>query len=336
MSASETARSSTPFRDVLGQTHALKALESAVARGRVASAYLFEGPSGVGKQRAALALAKAVIARAAASPEDALRRIDASAHPDVRIVPPRDTGHRNLQVQTVREEILPFTQFAPFEAKDAFVIFPEADVSLPEAHPEAANALLKTIEEPRPGIHFILLSERPDRLLVTIRSRCQRVRFGALPSDVLRTILQREGAATELTDAAIALASGSADRALALAKDGAAGALFARAAKVAEVALDGRPGEMTRVAEEVAKSDDYRGSLAALAAFYRDVAAVAVGADRTALAFRGHEAQLRTLADRIGASRAADVCAALRQLDEDLESNANKDLGLLRVMMMAR
>ncbi len=326
------------FESILGQPGALRALEGAIERDRVASAYLFEGPSGVGKQLAALALAKAMIAKGAApaAAAESARRIDAGAHPDVRIVLPRDTGHRNLQVQTVREEILPFTQFAPFEAKDAFIIFPEADVSLPEAHPEAANAMLKTIEEPRQGVHFILLAERPDRLLVTIRSRCQRVRFGALPSDVLRTILNSKGAPEETHDAAVALASGSADRALALASEGAANALFEKASAIAAASAKGQPGEMTRVAEETSKGDDYRGALAALAAFYRDVAAIAVGADPSTLAFRSHAHALREHAGRIGAARAADVCAALRELDEDLESNANKDLGLLRVMMVAR
>jgi len=326
------------FEPILGQPGARFALEGAIERGRVASAYLFEGPSGVGKQQAALALAKSMIARGAtpAAATEMARRIDAGAHPDVRIVLPRDTGHRNLQVQTVREEIIPFTQFAPFEAKDAFVIFPEADVSLPEAHPEAANAMLKTLEEPRAGLHFILLAERPDRLLVTIRSRCQRVRFGALPSDVLRAILTRHGAPEDSHDAAVALAGGSADRALALAADGAANALFDRASAIAAAAAAGRPGDMTRVAEETSKGDDYRGALSALAAFYRDVAAIAVGADVNTLAFRSHVPSLREHAARIGAARAADVCAALRQLEEELESNANKDLGLLRVMMVAR
>jgi DNA polymerase-3 subunit delta' len=325
------------FDAVLGQESAIFALKSAVARGKVASAYLFEGPSGVGKRRAAMALAKEVIALSSgASPEETARRIDGGTHPDVRIILPRDTGHRNLQVQTVREDILPFTQFAPFEAKDAFLIFPEADLSLPEAHPEAANALLKTIEEPRAGLHFILLAERPDRLLVTIRSRCQRARFGALSSEILRQILSREGAPTDYHDAAVALAAGSADRALALAHEGSANALFARAAKVAAAVLAGKPGEMTRVAEEVAKGDDYRGALSALGAFYRDVAAVAVGAPASTLAFRSELVALQAHAARISAEKAADVCASLRELEESLESNANKDLGLLRVMMLAR
>jgi DNA polymerase-3 subunit delta' len=324
-----------PFEGIEGQPSAVRTLEAAVLRGRVASAYLFEGPSGVGKQRAAIALAKALLSEGASSTEVA-RRVDAGAHPDVRVVLPRETGHRNLQVQAVREEILPFTQFAPFEARHAFLIFPEADVSLPEAHPEAANALLKTIEEPRAGVHFVLLAERPDRLLVTIRSRCQRVRFGPLPSAVIERILAREGVPEEAWPAAVALSAGSADRALALAAEGAASALFSKAARLAEAILSGKPGAMSRAAEETAKGDDYRGTLTALAAFYRDVAAVAVGADPRTLAFRAETRALAQHAERMGAARAADLCAELRRLEEELDGNANKDLGLLRVMLSGR
>jgi DNA polymerase-3 subunit delta' len=79
----------------------------------------------------------------------------------------------------------------------------------------AANALLKTLEEPRPGVHFVLLSSRPNRLLDTIRSRTLPVRFGPLPVPVLESILQARGRPIDL----VALADGSASRALALADD---------------------------------------------------------------------------------------------------------------------
>src|SRR5262249_15447708 len=130
----------------------------------------------------------------------------------------------------VRSELLPFAKFAPFEAAEAFLIFPQADVSFPVMHPEAANALLKTLEEPRPHVHFLLLSERPDRLLPTIRSRCQRVRFAALPVAVIERILARQGVAEDVRRAAAALSAGRADRALELCQG-------ERAAQVLESAL---------------------------------------------------------------------------------------------------
>lgn len=177
------------FDDVLGQEVAVRVLDRAIAEGRVASAYLFEGPSGVGKERTALALASALVAKGDAH---ARERIVARTHPDVRVFRPREEGSRNLQVEFIREQVIPFTQFAPFESDAAFVLFPEADVSFPENHPEAANALLKTLEEPKARLHFVLLAERPDRLLTTIRSRCQRLRFAPLGRPALERILARE------------------------------------------------------------------------------------------------------------------------------------------------
>ena len=179
----------SPFDSIYSQPSAVRTLERALASDRLATAYLFEGPSGVGKERTALALAEALVA----TDEASRRRLRAGSHPDARVFRPRDEGHRNVQVDYVRSEILPVAQFAPFEAERAFLIFPEADVSFPEHHPEAANALLKTLEEPRPNVHFVLLAERPDRLLATIRSRCQRVRFGRLPDETLARILEEHG-----------------------------------------------------------------------------------------------------------------------------------------------
>ena len=121
-------------------------------------------------------------------------------HPDIEVLV-AERGWRALRpydrigavYDFVRNEILKVAQFAPFEAAASFLIFPEADVSFPDQHPEAGNALLKSIEEPRPGVCFVLISERPDRLLLTIRSRCQRVRFGRLPELVLSELLEGQG-----------------------------------------------------------------------------------------------------------------------------------------------
>jgi DNA polymerase-3 subunit delta' len=321
---------SDAFDSVLSQDRAIAILRSAVASDRLASAYLFEGPSGVGKQRAAMALARALIAGdyEPSKRAEVERRIDALAHPDVRVFGPRDEGSRNLQVETVREHVLPFTQFAPFEAKHAFIVFPDADVSFPEAHPEAANALLKTLEEPRPGVHFILLAERPDKLLTTIRSRCQRLRFSELPDATVDAILERAGIERERRTAAVALAEGRADRALELSVEGAADALLELAMRVDAAAAGGRPGDIVLAAEEVARFEPLPRALEALARYYRDVAAAALGVADERLAFRHRASEIRERAAQLGASRAANACELLRVLDEQLAGNANKEIAL--------
>ena len=319
------------FDGIEAQETALRILSQAVAGERVASAYLFEGPTGVGKQHTAIALAKRVLGADGA----AARRIDEGAHPDVRVFLPREEGKRNIQVEQLRSEILPFTQYAPFEASAAFVIFPEADVSFPENPPESTNALLKTLEEPRPGVHFVLLSERPDRLLPTIRSRCQRVRFGRLPSAVLDRILAARGVDEGARPAAIALADGRADRAIALA-DGGASELLERALELDEVVASGGPGALVRAAEALARGDSLTSTLDALVTFYRDVAAAALGLPDASLAFRHHAPVIRERAARLGAARAADRVEAIDEARLALERNANPEATLDALLYGAR
>jgi DNA polymerase-3 subunit delta' len=259
--------------DVRAQDAAVSALRRARDHGRIASAYLFDGPSGVGKELAATQFATEVVSQGDPHIVD---RIEAGAHPDLRVFRPRDEGKRNIQVEVLRTEILPLAQFAPFEADATFFIFPEADVSFPDFQPEAANALLKTLEEPRPGVHFILTSERPESLLPTIRSRCQRVRFGRLPDSVLRDILRREGVESEVATAAIALSAGRADVAMALAADGTVGELSDLVSSVDEAVRNGGPGLLVEVAERLAKRDDLELALLTLQSFYRDRAVASI------------------------------------------------------------
>ncbi len=305
----------TPFDAIMAQPSAVRILKRAVSSERMASSYLFEGPSGVGKERTALALAEAVL-----KPDPtAARRIRSGAHPDVRFFRPRDEGNRNIQVESLRSEILPVTQFAPFEASHSFLIFPEADVSFPEQHPEAANALLKTIEEPRPNVHFILLAERPQRLLRTIRSRCQAVRFGRLPPAVLERVLEEAGVAPAERPPAIALADGRADRALALAQEGRGAELLELAGRVDTAVGARRPGSLVELAERLSKREDLALVLETLTLFYRDVAASGLGLRRDEL--RMSEAVVRQTAASLGPARAAARAERIRETLDALEWN---------------
>ena len=310
------------FSGILAQDVVVRTLRHAVAKQRVASAYLFEGPSGVGKERAAIALAKTLIG------EESARRIDEGKHPDVRLFHPRDEGHRNIKVETLREEILPYAEFAPFEASAAFLIFPEADVSFPENHPGSANALLKTLEEPKKGVTFILLAERPDRLLPTIRSRCQSVRFSRLPLDVIEGLLVDAGIAPALARSAAALSGGRADRAKQLCEDDAATELLDFAMRIDDATRASRPGGLLDVSEELAKRKDVALALEGLSLFYRDLARIDMGFGDESLAFRSEATQMRKRAETTSASQASGRAGLLRRAHEALEANGNRQVVL--------
>ena len=320
------------FEHVLAQPAAVQTLQRALAQDRVAHAYLFEGPGGVGKELAALSLAAALLCpeaqRSSAACSCSLcERVRSGVHPDVRVFRPRDEGDRNLAVELVRSEVLPFARFAPFEARAACLIFPEADVSFPDQHQESANALLKTLEEPRPRITFILLAERPDRLLPTIRSRCQRVRFRPLPAAVLEQILERHGVPAEVRPAAIALAQGRADRALFLANEGVAERLLELALRIDDAVNAKKPGDLLDLAAELAQSEQRDLLLSTLAMFYGDVAQLALR-DDARLAFPQQSTLLRERARALGARRAAERVGAIAETFDALERNANPETAL--------
>lgn len=293
---------------VRAQEAAVQALLRARERGRIASAYLFDGPSGAGKELAAVSFATDVVA---GGDPHIIDRIEAGAHPDVRVFRPRDEGKRNIQVEILRSEILPLAQFAPFEAAATFFIFPEADVAFPEFQPEAANALLKTLEEPRPNVHFILTSERPDSLLPTIRSRCQRIRFGRLPDHVLREILESEGVPEAAIAPSIALSAGRADVALALGHEGAVEELTELASTVDTAIRSAGPGTLIEVAEQLGRRDDLELTLLTLQSFYRDLSVSALDAD-----------------DSASANLAAARVSLIHECVQSMRQNANRQVAL--------
>ena len=218
-----------PFADVLGQESAVKTLERALVVGRVHHAYRFEGPPGVGKELAAFALAQALVCEAggptACARCSACRRAvtlnsddpRVPLHPDVvllgrglyrGLLGSNSTEATGISVEQVRRIVLARVGFPPHEGRALVFIVREAD----EITVQAANALLKTLEEPHERTHFVLLTSRPSRLLDTIRSRSLPVRFGPLPDRVVRELLNRRGLDPELAP----LAQGSASLALEL------------------------------------------------------------------------------------------------------------------------
>jgi DNA polymerase-3 subunit delta' len=226
-----------PFGHILGQDAAIATVKTALERGRVHHAYRFEGPDGTGKEMCAFALAQALVCTAGdplgCGACDACSRVMARSserpevprHPDVTIVekgfyPPEVIGRARpelteLSVDQIRTIVLSHASYAPHEGRARVFIVRRAE----ELSQSAGNALLKTLEEPRPGTHFVLLTSRPDRLLDTIRSRTLPVRFGPLPDAVVRDILRKEGVPEGRHDLAVELAAGSAERALDLADE---------------------------------------------------------------------------------------------------------------------
>ena len=177
--------------------------------GNPSHAYLFVGPSGAGKAAVARAFAGALLADGAPDPENARARVEHGVHPDLTWVTP--SGAAEMLVGDIDEPVVAAATRTPFEARRRVFVLERADT----LNDQAANRLLKTLEEPAPFAHLLLLTSHPDQLLETIVSRCQPVRFDAPSADELAATLA--GVAPETAQACARLALGDAERARLLA-----------------------------------------------------------------------------------------------------------------------
>jgi DNA polymerase-3 subunit delta' len=193
--------------------HARSILTAAIPpQGAPSHAYLFHGPAGAGKREAARAFAAELLAEGANDPANVRRRTLDGVHPDLTWV--RPSGAAEMLVADIEEPVIGAATRTPFEARRRVFVIEGADTM----NDQAANKLLKTLEEPPPFAHLLLLTNRLGNILPTIRSRTQLVRFEAATPDELSQRLQTRNGIPPLTaDAAARLALGDAERALALA-----------------------------------------------------------------------------------------------------------------------
>jgi DNA polymerase III subunit delta' len=314
-----------PFRNIAGHEHLLELLASAASRGSLPPSLIFAGPEGVGKRMAAVALAQFVncsnpAERDACGLCASCTRIARTVHADVLIVEPGDTG--SIKVDQVRDAI-ERTGYRPFEGRRRVVIIDNADAMLVEAQ----NALLKTLEEPPSGSMFVVVTSRPDVLLPTVRSRCQRLRFGRLPAQDIVTVLTRDhgyssadaNASASAADGSIGLALEGGSEELVEARESAKEMLQA----VATTADPRRRLETGRALAGSGDRDDVRRRLRALASLLRDLGVIGARADERFLVNADLGGELRRLAGAYDRDRVTRAFAAIDRALEAIERNAS-------------
>jgi len=203
------------LRDIQGQASALSTLRNALTRDRLAHAYLFIGPSGVGKKQTALALARAVLC--GDKPNEGCEEcsqcalVTAGTHPDLRLVT-TETGKQSISIDQVRD-LQRLLSLRPVHGRKKIAILDEAHLLTPQAQ----SALLKVVEEPPGDALLILLTVNSSTLSRPLLSRCQQVQFSALPPETVEDLLVRVYQREPPTARALALYSrGSIGRALLL------------------------------------------------------------------------------------------------------------------------
>lgn len=197
------------FAQILGHDRQKDILRRAVAGDRLAHAYLFEGPDGIGKRLMALALVRAVFCLEGNGCGNcsACRKVDHHNHPDLHILEAEGASIKIEQIRGIQKEL----SYRPLEAPVKACLIDGAE----KMNPASGNALLKTLEEPTGDALLILLTPRPEAVLSTIRSRCQRLPFARLPREQLQgVLLERLGVDETQGHVLAALSEGSFKKAL--------------------------------------------------------------------------------------------------------------------------
>lgn len=174
------------FESLLGNERLKENLRISVGRGRISHFYLISGPAGSGKRTLARLLAAAILCQGSDKPCmncNACRKVMTNNHPDCITI--EDTEHKTVAVNIVRDARADM-YVLPNESSRKVYIFPQ------ELRTEGQNALLKILEEPPEYGVFILLSDNPEKLLPTVRSRCTELRLQSLPDNILQSALKQE------------------------------------------------------------------------------------------------------------------------------------------------
>ena len=349
---------------VQGQDQAVRLIASAIEADRMPHAYLFHGPDGVGKETTALEFARALFCErggldpcGACGPCGLVGRL---GHPDVHLVfpTPKDfkpaaraeviasyvkQGYRSedygrktavVSVETVLSEVVTVASQRPYVGPWKVFIIADAD----RMTTEAANTLLKTLEEPPDGTVIVLTSSRPTALPDTVVSRCQRVPFVRLSRETIQKVLtsdERLDFSPKQAETAAAIALGSAGAAVRAEKSGLKGELDQVAGLVRGKGLSGvRPllSEAQRLAFRLGRQEQER-LLELMSLWYRDVLVQKAGDGDVELLYAMHSDAVRTEADAYDYEALEELISGLDEARRAIERYSNPSIVFTSVLL---
>jgi len=329
-----------PFRDIIGHTQTIALLQRAAAQQRVAHAYLFHGEEAIGKRLTALRFVQALNCE---QPQDSAtidacgscrscRHIEARTFPDVLVIEPdRELTTPQIKIEQIRE-IEQQMMYRPLVGERKVCVIDEAD----RMTIGAANALLKTLEEPPGHSLFLLISSRPAALPATIRSRCQSLRF-ATPArtDVeAALILKRE---LPPADA----------RLLAMLNEGRIGDALATDLKTARAQQQElldlvSPNSLRSIsiilsaAEALAKADRAEDILSWLARWIRDLVLLKIGGDRDQILYVDHLQALERYTGEADTDALLTVLQDIERTEQQATRHLNLHMALENILLRLR
>jgi DNA polymerase-3 subunit delta' len=315
------------WNDVYGRQQIVSSLRTALAQRRVAHAYLFCGPEGIGKRTIAGALATSLVCETgsdgACGECNACRQAQGSVHPDIHHIVPDGKSLKVGQMRDVKKD----AYLKPRQARYQVFIVENAGVMTPDA----ANSLLKVLEEPPAATVFILLADNPAGLLTTVVSRCQLFQLPRLDKDSLLSILLSTGISCEQINCehVVAAAEGIPGRMLSLAAQTNTG-VYREAALLLEELLDGQ--DAITITDRLTGQDLLEPFMETLLTVLRDLLVLQFAADDRLISPASDHAALNDLLQRWPLSVGCDALDIILKLQKDIQSPVNQRLALERAL----
>ncbi|MHC1698525.1 MAG: DNA polymerase III subunit delta' [Geobacteraceae bacterium] len=309
-----------PFSRIIGYDRNISLLRRALATGKLSHAYLFYGIDSSGMKEAALALVEAIFCNGTDGCGEcpSCRKVAGLRHPDLHHVQPDGAFIKIDQIRELQREL----SYRPFEAPKKACIIEEAD----KMNISAANAFLKTLEEPSGDAILILMTTHVDAVLPTIRSRCQQLRFPSLPTETIASQLRAKGADEDSARIAAALASGSIERAQEIVEGDWLQTRKSLLEKIAALSPEGII-PLFAAAEETAKDKESAIHLVDLLnVFWRDVLLTLTGS--TKIINSDLSALIRSVSERNSLDRVIEKLERIARTRQALTRNANPRLAV--------
>jgi DNA polymerase III subunit delta' len=327
-----------PFRDLIGHEHAKALLRAAIQTDRLAHAYLFHGDAAIGKRSLAVLFAQAINCETEGPEPDACgmcrscNQILARTHPDcLYIEPDPELATPQIKIDQIRQ-IEQQIIYRPLMAHRKVCVIDDADCMTLSA----ANALLKTLEEPPDHTLFVLMSSRPLALLPTIWSRCQSIRFAPPPrAEVEAALIARRKLPAADARFLTMLTQARIGQALGMDVQEARARQLEFAELTSQQTLRSVAG-LLAIAEALAKSDQAPDALEWLSQWLRDVILVQIGADQDLLLNSDRLAELRDVAQRLAPDAVIDLQSRIGTLQRAANRNLNPQLALENILIGLR
>jgi DNA polymerase-3 subunit delta' len=329
-----------PFRDCIGHQQSIALLQAAVTHERLAHAYLFHGENAIGKRLTAIRLAQALNCEQSSEADNldscgacrSCQQIEARTHPDFFVIEPdQEQTTQQIKIEQVRE-IEHQIMYRPLIGQRKICLIDETD----RMTIGAANALLKTLEEPPAHSLFLVISSRPAALPATIRSRCQALRFTTPARTQVEAalILRREIPPADARFLAIISEGRIGEALIADVKD-----TRARQQELVDLV---RPqslqsiGSILTSAEAIAKTDRAQDMLAWLARWIRDLVLLQVGGDRDQLLYLDDLATLEACARQANTDSLLDLLREIEMTEQRATRHLNLHMALEMILLRLR